>query len=139
MMAIKKSGILKYKIQIGAYNGTLFIDFLQTLVQHFTDNPNDWLVMDNCRFHRRGDVIMFLDQNNIRYKFLPPYSPQLNPIEEYFSFIKSKYRTMRPLSRNNNDIAEKIEIIANIENINFSVWYDNMRRWLNRASARQEF
>jgi transposase len=86
MMAIKKTGVLKHKIQVGSYNGTLFIEFLESLVEHFNNNPGDILIMDNCGFHKRQDVILFLERNSIRYKFLPPYSPQLNPIKEYFSF-----------------------------------------------------
>ena len=51
--------------------------------------------MDNARFHHSRKVLDFLKINHISYKFLPAYSPQLNPIEEYFSMIKSKYVSIR--------------------------------------------
>ena len=42
-------------------------------------------LMDNCN-------CIFLNVNNINYRFLPPYSPQLNPIEQYFSHFKAFLR-----------------------------------------------
>jgi len=33
----------------------------------------------------------FLTVNNLSYDFIPPYSPALNPIEEFFSALKARY------------------------------------------------
>ena len=40
--------------------------------------------MDNVRFHKTELVREFLISNNISFDFIPPYSPALNPIEEFF-------------------------------------------------------
>ena len=53
------------------------------LVSYFNQHKNSILIMDNCRFHHTQDVLKLLNQSGISYKFIPGYSPQLNPIEEF--------------------------------------------------------
>ena len=54
---------------------------------------NSVIVMDNCRIHHDGDLIAELREvYNVRVEFLPPYSPDLNPIEEAFGCIKAWIR-----------------------------------------------
>ena len=48
--------------------------------------------MDNMRFHHTKMVTQLLDDENISYKFLSPYSPDLNPIEKMWSKIKAFLR-----------------------------------------------
>jgi hypothetical protein len=43
------------------------------------------------------------------------------------------------LSRTNEEIAEKIDSIVYDSGVDFARWFTNMRKWLDRASARQEF
>ena len=45
--------------------------------------------------HRSIAVQSILRENGIAFKFLPPYSPKLNPIEEFFSMIKSKFKAFK--------------------------------------------
>lgn len=46
------------------------------------------LVMDNCRIHHNETLQDVLNENGIMLLYLPPYSPDLNPIEESFSTCK---------------------------------------------------
>ena len=46
------------------------------------------LIMDNCTIHHVLPVIQTLADYGIVTMFLPPYSPDLNPAEELFSFVK---------------------------------------------------
>ncbi len=53
------------------------------------------LVLDNARIHHDKDLIEYIESFGGRVEFLPPYSPDFNPIESSFSVIKSflqKYR-----------------------------------------------
>jgi hypothetical protein len=67
------------------------------------------LIMDNASFHHTDEVQELCDAAGIRVIFLPPYSPDLNPIEEFFSQLKArvrrKMRTMNP----EEDFAEFLE------------------------------
>ena len=86
MADIDINGVISYGLKDGAYNGIAFINFISAkLVPCFLYNANSVLINDNCRFHHITDVIQTLRTNKIKYKFLPPHSPQLNPIEVFFS------------------------------------------------------
>jgi transposase len=54
------------------------------------------LVMDNLPSHRANIVEEFLNKHKVLYVYLPPYSPELNPIEEAFSKIKHFIRKQKP-------------------------------------------
>ncbi|KAF0990067.1 hypothetical protein HZS_4827 [Henneguya salminicola] len=62
--------------------------------------------MDNCSFYHRSDVTALFIELGVSVRFLPPYFPQLNPIEEYFSHLKSVYSS-EPRPRNNCELKEK--------------------------------
>jgi transposase len=44
--------------------------------------PDAVLVMDNLRAHKTSEVQAALERSGFAYRFLPPYSPDLNPIEK---------------------------------------------------------
>ena len=43
--------------------------------------PKTAIVMDNATFHKRADMIQAIESHGCVVTFLPPYSPDLNPIE----------------------------------------------------------
>lgn len=47
------------------------------------------IVMDNATFHKRQDMIKAIDDSGCTLEFLPPYSPDLNPIEHKWAQAKS--------------------------------------------------
>lgn len=53
------------------------------------------IVMDNATFHKRTDMKEIIQKNNHILLFLPPYSPDLNPIEHKWSEAKSIRRKVR--------------------------------------------
>jgi len=50
------------------------------------------MVLDNLRVHHNKDVEETIKKKNLKTKFTPPYSPELNPVEEVFSWIKRKLK-----------------------------------------------
>lgn len=48
--------------------------------------------MDNAAFHRSKEITGTILDHGFFYLFLPPYSPDLNPIEHYWYEIKSRVR-----------------------------------------------
>ena len=95
--------------------------------------------MDNCSFHHRRDVVNLLNSKNINHRFLPPYSPQLSPIEEYFSHFKSILISNHTLPRNNLELKIRITNILSNETINFGGWFIHMRKYIEFALARHDF
>lgn len=54
------------------------------------------IIMDNASFHRKSKLIPLAQSYGYNLIFLPPYSPELNPIEKYWSWIKNKLRKILP-------------------------------------------
>ena len=48
--------------------------------------------MDNARIHGRDDLKIMCDEANVELAFLPPYSPDYNPIEISFAILKASVR-----------------------------------------------
>jgi transposase len=58
---------------------------------------NSILVMDNAGIHRGGDVARLCHDAGVRVIYLPPYCPELNPIELCFSQVKINLRRTQAL------------------------------------------
>lgn len=53
------------------------------------------IVMDNATFHKRSDMLQAIEDSGCIAAFLPPYSPDLNPIEKKWEQVKSIRRRWR--------------------------------------------
>lgn len=72
----------------GAMNGDVFLAYVeQQLVREL--KPGDIVVMDNLSSHKREGVREAIESAGATLYYLPPYSPDLNPIELAFSKLKS--------------------------------------------------
>ena len=75
----------------GPINGECFRAWVeQALVP--TLKPGDIVVMDNLGSHKGGGVRRLIRTAGARLFFLPPYSPDLNPIEQVFAKLKRLLR-----------------------------------------------
>lgn len=75
----------------GPINGECFLSYVeQVLVPSL--KPGDVVVMDNLGSHKAKAVRDAITKAGARLIFLPAYSPDLNPIEQTFSKIKSVLR-----------------------------------------------
>jgi len=57
---------------------------------------NSVLVMDNATFHRKAKLRELAGKAECELLFLPPYSPDLNPIEKFWAWLKQKLREILP-------------------------------------------
>lgn len=57
-----------------------------------TLKPGDIVIMDNLASHKNGDIRKAIRAAGARLMFLPPYSPDLNPIEHVFAKLKTLLR-----------------------------------------------
>lgn len=75
----------------GPINGAVFLAYvLQILIP--TLEPGDVVVMDNLGSHKSAAVRASIRAAGARLIFLPPYSPDLNPIEQVFAKLKTLLR-----------------------------------------------
>ena len=86
-------GLITHDIIPGSINVERFFQFLQELIIPLTNpypGPRSILILDNCNIHHSEKVWALVeDEAMCKLIFLPPYSPNLNPIEQAFSSIKS--------------------------------------------------
>ena len=77
----------------GAVNADIFESFVEhVLVPEL--RPGDVVIMDNLSSHKRARTRELIEATGAQLQFLPPYSPDLNPIELVFSKIKQLLRTL---------------------------------------------
>jgi hypothetical protein len=74
----------------GATDSDLFDDFIKQLLVHCGrwPEPNSVLIMDNASFHCSLQIEQMCFNAGVKLLYLPPYSPDLNPIEEFFAELK---------------------------------------------------
>ena len=87
--------ILAVEVRRGSVNGDVFYDCLRgelfPKMQPFP-GPNSVAIMDKCSVHHVQEVKELAKQFGIVILYLPPYSPDYNPIEETFSYVKTYLR-----------------------------------------------
>jgi len=82
----------------GAVNGDVFEAFVeQALVPQL--RPGDVVVMDNLSSHKRARTRELIEAAGAELEYLPPYSPDLNPIEMVFAKVKGLLRSLAARTR----------------------------------------
>ena len=71
------------------YDAEIFLHFLKNVLEQYPDGKTV-MILDNARIHHAKLLQGFLEENRERLElvFLPPYSPNLNKIEELWGWMK---------------------------------------------------
>ena len=107
LMSITNKRIINYKIYSSNVNTNIFYEYMINLNNLF---KNHYFLMDNVSFHKSKIIKNIFNNSTNSLLFIPPYSPQFNPIEEAFSQLK---RNISYISKCNikKKIARSIKII----------------------------
>lgn len=93
----QKSGYVSSGIVTGYH-----ISFLKDTLDEMDQYPHmkgHCLIMDNAPIHKSEDIVKYATSRGYRYAYLPSYSPELNPIEQFWSVAKSKLRRHKFLEK----------------------------------------
>ena len=117
---LRLGGIAAPMLLDGPMHGAAFLAYVeQVLVPELT--PGDIVVMDNLPAHKVAGVRHAIETAGAQLLYLPPYSPDFNPIEMAFSKLKALLR--KTAARTLNDlwdaIAKAIEAFTPIECENY--------------------
>lgn len=98
----------------GTLNGELFKKYVDEFLAPSL-NAGDIVILDNSSVHKAKGVLDGLAKSGAKAMFLPPYSPDLNPIEMMWSKLKSilrktKARSYEELEKHLNFALEEISL-----------------------------
>lgn len=118
--ALRSSGFTAPLVVDGPMNGDVFLAYVQQQLVT-TLRPGDVVIMDNLSSHKRVGVKQAIESVGAELMFLPPYSPDLNPIELAFSKLKTLLRkaATRTVGELENAIVEIIDQFQPQECINY--------------------
>lgn len=106
LSSIRLNGKTEYTTYNGGTTGEKFVDYLQNNLLP-TLKKSDVLIMDNMRSHHVKAVREAVEKSGVTLLYLPPYSPDLNPIEKMWSKIKSILRKHK--ARNSDCLLSSIK------------------------------
>lgn len=101
------------------YQGTCDTRLFNLWVEQFLVpelKPGQVVILDNATFHKSQKTRDLIIQAGCRVIFLPPYSPDLNPIEKFWASLK---RTIR-------ENLKKFKTLSAAIDYSFSVWCEFM-------------
>jgi transposase len=89
--ALRHDQIAAPMVTDGPMNGEIFLAYVLTFLLP-TLTKGDIVVMDNLAVHKIAGVVEAIESVGARVLYLPPYSPDLNPIEQVFAKLKALLR-----------------------------------------------
>jgi transposase len=90
--ALRSDGMTAPMVIDGALTGDLFVAYVEQILVP-TLRAGDVVVLDNLACHKRVGVERAIGRAGCAVRYLPPYSPDLNPIELAFSKLKGLLRS----------------------------------------------
>jgi len=98
LAALGSQGIEAVMTLDGATDAEVFRVYVAQVL-HPTLRPGDIVIMDNLRAHKAAGIREAIEQTGARLQYLPPYSPDLSPIEPCWSKLKTALRTAKARTR----------------------------------------
>jgi transposase len=93
--ALRLEGLGAPAVFDGPIDSPTFLAYVEQVLVP-TLRPGDVVVLDNLAVHKQPEVRTAIEQAGARVRFLPPYSPDFNPIELAFAKLKAFLRAARP-------------------------------------------
>jgi len=93
--ALRLEGLGASAVFDGPIDNPTFLAYVEQVLVP-TLRPGDVVVLDNLTVHKQAAVRSAIEQVGAQLRFLPPYSPDFNPIEQAFAKLKAFMRATRP-------------------------------------------
>jgi transposase len=94
LATVSLQGIQAPWILEGAMDGAAFEVYIEQVLLS-TLHPGDIVLMDNLSFHKAPSIHTLIESVGAHLEFLPPYSPDFNPIELCWSKVKTALRAAK--------------------------------------------
>jgi len=104
--ALDLAGVRCSTVVDGAVNGDVFEAFVAQVLAPAL-RPGDVVVMDNLSSHKRARTRELIEAAGAAVLFLPPYSPDLNPIESLWLVLKARWFTNH-VCRSGQELSDRL-------------------------------
>jgi len=98
LAGLRTDGLIAPAVFNGAINGAAFRAYVEQVLAPAL-RVGDVVVLDNLGSHKVRGVREAIEARGASLMFLPPYSPDLNPIEQVFAKLKQMIRSAAPRTR----------------------------------------
>lgn len=98
LAALRWDGVTAPAVFDGPINGRSFTAYVEQVLAP-TLAPGDIVVLDNLGSHKGKAARLAIEAAGAELRFLPPYSPDMNPIEQVFAKLKALLRRTAPRDR----------------------------------------
>ena len=118
--ALRRGRLTAPMVTDGPMDGEIFLAYVRQFLCP-TLQPGDTVILDNLSRHKVAGVEAAIIASGARVRFLPPYSPDLNPIEKLFSKLKARLRkaAARDMETLWKEIGELLNTVSASECTNF--------------------
>jgi transposase len=96
--ALSKDGLVAVMTIDGGTSGDVFLSYVEAVLGPEL-RPGDLVVLDNLGAHKDARVVAAFAARGVEVKYLPPYSPDFNPIEYAWSKLKALLRKAKARTR----------------------------------------
>lgn len=108
--ALRRHRMTAPMVTDGPMNGEMFLAYVRNFLCP-TLGPGDIVILDNLSSHKVNGVEKAVSATGATLLYLPPYSPDLNPIEKFFSKLKALLR--KAAKRSIDELWEEIGAVLN--------------------------
>jgi transposase len=118
--ALRAEGLTAPAVFDGPIDTASFCAYVEQVLVP-TLRPGDVVILDNLAVHKQPAVQTAIEHAGARIRFLPPYSPDFNPIEQVFAKLKAFLRALRPrtLDRVIELVAKALHLFSPTECANY--------------------
>lgn len=134
--AIGVNGPIFHLSRTGPFNTENFLNFLNSLKDMLNEEKKYVFIMDNVAFHKTLPVQDWFKGNNLKFLYLPPYSPMLNPIEECFSKVKHHIKMAQV--ENHSGLLNVVKTaFESVSESDCQGWFRHMKQFFPQCLDRQ--
>jgi transposase len=108
LMAVTNERVVGWKLVRGSINSSIFSTFMSGL----DTDGRDIVLLDNASIHKTNTAIYTMMSRGLTPCFLPPYSPEFQPIENSFAVVKNSFRKLQPSTTSSevdHDVAQRLQ------------------------------
>lgn len=122
--AISLAGVLTGLSVPGSIDGAVMLFFVEEMLAPLL-KAGDVVLLDNVATHKQEEIEDLIEARGALVIFLPPYSPDLNPIENCWSKVKTRLRSLKPRS-----LEELLDALVEAFS---SITIDNLLGWFTHC------